>query len=120
MLRLPLTLAGGKLESAPVRPTLAGEFASLTLERMSVEQQQIFVRASASDPEAVQVLTVDVSTKPLIGLLWIGTLLLGAGCSVAWVRRTADERAIALAAHASAEIVVRRRAGGVAASPREA
>ena len=119
-LRLPLTLAGGKLESAPVRPTLAGEFASLTLERMSVEQQQIFVRASASDPEAVQVLSVDVSTKPLIGLLWIGTLLLGAGCSVAWVRRTADERAIALAAHASAEIVVRRRAGSVAASPREA
>jgi hypothetical protein len=38
-------------------------------------------------------MTVEVSSKPLIGLLWTGTILLSLGCCVAVARHVVDERA---------------------------
>ena len=64
----------------------------LYLERMAVEQNKIFVLAG--DPNSVpsQTLTAVVSTKPLIGVLWLGTILLSLGCTMAIVRRTLEEK----------------------------
>ena len=36
---------------------------------------------------------MEVSTKPLINLLWLGTLLLGVGCVMAVARHCIDGRA---------------------------
>jgi cytochrome c-type biogenesis protein CcmF len=47
------------------------------------------------------VLAAEVSRKPGMGLLWTGTLVLGAGCCLAWVRRRADAVASAAAAPAA-------------------
>jgi len=38
---------------------------------------------------------VDASVKPLIGFLWLGTILLGLGTAIAFVRRTIEGRATA-------------------------
>jgi cytochrome c biogenesis factor len=62
---------------------------------MSVEQGAILVHADTSNDDAGPILSADLSTKPMIGLLWVGTILLGVGCVVAWARRRVDERLIA-------------------------
>jgi hypothetical protein len=59
---------------------------TLVVERLSVEQSMIRVRAQ-NPSSASEVLVAEVSTKPLIGFLWVGTLMLGLGCTVAVVRR---------------------------------
>ena len=58
------------------------------------EGEQSMIRLLVEEPSATptQELIVDVSTKPLISLLWAGTILLGAGCLVALVRRSRMSR----------------------------
>jgi cytochrome c-type biogenesis protein CcmF len=94
VLRLPYTMARGQAETPPVAPTIDTEFESLQLTRMAVEQQRILVHLDRPTGDATPILSLNVSTKPIIGLLWAGTLLLGVGCTVAWARRLVDERAI--------------------------
>ena len=65
---------------------------SLTLERMSVEAGRILVLAEDHSVEPAQILGVEVSTKPLINLLWVGTLLLGVGCAIAVARRFVERK----------------------------
>ena len=125
MLRLPLTFNAGAFESTPVSPAVDAGIASLELKRMSVEQQRIFVHADTAGSAAGQTLTVEISTKPMIGLLWAGTILLGVGCGVAWTRRRADERLVARAAVESEARArppkgAERRAAARPARPREA
>jgi cytochrome c-type biogenesis protein CcmF len=88
---LPMTFAGGELESSPVAlKSLPG--VSLELARMAVEQGMIVVRADDGAGGASEILVVEASSKPLIGVLWAGTLLVGLGCTVAAVRRYVELR----------------------------
>jgi hypothetical protein len=64
----------------------------LTLHAMSVEQSIIRLLVDEPGAEAKQRMAVEVSTKPLIGLLWAGTILLGVGCTVALLRRYRSSR----------------------------
>jgi len=91
ILELPYSMAQGQAEAPPVQSTLDVALSSLTLSGMSVEQKKIFVHADTRT-QAPEVLSVHVSTKPMIGLLWAGTLLLGVGCAVAWSRRCLEAR----------------------------
>jgi cytochrome c-type biogenesis protein CcmF len=67
--------------------------ATLAIQRMSVDEGVILVRADegagASRPETM---TVQAGSKPLMSILWIGTLLLCLGCLVAVVRRVREAR----------------------------
>jgi cytochrome c-type biogenesis protein CcmF len=89
---LPYTVAQGGPQAAAVEPALTPGL-SLTLQRMSVEAGRILVLAEDLASPQTEVLGVEVSTKPLINLLWVGTLLLGVGCTMALVRRYIDGRA---------------------------
>jgi cytochrome c-type biogenesis protein CcmF len=64
----------------------------LELHAMSVEQSMIRILLDEGETHPTQTLYVEVSTKPLIGLLWAGTILLGLGCAVALLRRCRDSR----------------------------
>jgi cytochrome c-type biogenesis protein CcmF len=116
----------GALRGTPVSPTLLGGGTTLAIERMSVEEGWILVlvRGDASRGLPSQVLTAEVSTKPLIGLLWAGTLILGVGCVVAVARRYLEARDRAAACEGGsvrvqtallAKTPERRRRGRVAA-----
>jgi hypothetical protein len=90
---LPLIMSNdGHLHGHEVEvPTLPG--VTLTLQRIAVEQGLLLVQAVAPGERAYQAMTVEVSSKPLIGLLWTGTILLSLGCCVAVARHVVDERA---------------------------
>ena len=90
--RLPLAVVDGELRGEPVTPKALGGTA-LTLERMSVEQGTIRVSTGGGSEPASETLIVDASTKPLMGVLWLGTLLVGVGCAVAMTRRYLELRA---------------------------
>jgi hypothetical protein len=98
VLRLPYSMAAGQVETAPVAPTVSTGIASLAMRRMSVEQGAILVHATTTAAAATQLLSIEISTKPLIGALWAGTILLGIGCSTALARRLVDARLVARAA----------------------
>jgi cytochrome c-type biogenesis protein CcmF len=103
---LSLELVEGKSQGRPVSPaSLPG--LTLTLRGMSVERGLIRVSAQEGDGEASETLVVEASTKPLIGLLWSGTILLGLGCGIAWARQLHEARAQALrcGAHRSWRVV---------------
>jgi cytochrome c-type biogenesis protein CcmF len=90
---LPMRIAEGRLVGEAVSPkSLPG--VSLTLDRMSVEDGLVLVRTDDGSGEASAALVVEASVKPLIGLLWAGTLLLGVGCTIAAVRRWSELRAM--------------------------
>jgi hypothetical protein len=82
---LPLQVTQTGLQAAPVRSSLLPG-ATLMLQRMAVEQGTVYVAVSGVGGSAAPVLVAEVSTKPLIGLLWLGTIVLGLGCTVAAVR----------------------------------
>ena len=90
--RLPLAVVDGELRGAPVSPaTLPG--ATLTLRKMSVEQGIVVVDAGGGATEGTpETLIVEASAKPLMGILWLGTFLIGIGCAVAGWRRYVELR----------------------------
>jgi cytochrome c-type biogenesis protein CcmF len=65
---------------------------ALELHAMSVEEKMVRILIDDHASPRTETLNVEVSTKPLIGLLWAGTFLLGIGCSVALLRRFLDSR----------------------------
>jgi cytochrome c-type biogenesis protein CcmF len=90
---LPVSFADGRFAGEPVSPrSLPG--VSLKLERMSVEDGLVLVRADDGSAAASETLIVEASVKPLIGLLWTGTLLVGLGCTLAAIRRWLELRAM--------------------------
>jgi cytochrome c-type biogenesis protein CcmF len=88
---LPYSVVQGGVQTPAVEPGLTPGL-SLTMQRMSVEAGRILVLAEDLAAEQTQILGVEVSTKPLINLLWVGTLLLGVGCVLALARRYIDGR----------------------------
>jgi len=81
-LDLPMEVTESGLQAAPV-PSSVLPGATLTLQRMSVEQGTVYVAVAGVGGSAAPVLVTEISTKPLIGVLWLGTLLLTLGCAVA-------------------------------------
>jgi cytochrome c-type biogenesis protein CcmF len=61
---------------------------SIAMTAMSVEQKKIRVQLAGEEE-----LVVDVSTKPLMMVVWTGVVLIIAGTFVAWRRRTAPAEA---------------------------
>jgi len=91
-IELPFGSVEGQLRGTPVPPTLLGGGTTLAIQRMSVEEGWILVLVRGDGGIPSQVLTAEISTKPLIGLLWAGTLVLGLGCLVAVARRYVEAR----------------------------
>lgn len=88
---LPFGVVGGRARGEAVVPKLLPEI-SLTVDRLSVEQSRVLVAVEDRGAAASRVMSVEISTHPLIGLLWAGTILLGLGCTVAITRRVVDRR----------------------------
>jgi cytochrome c-type biogenesis protein CcmF len=84
-LQLPMEVTENGLQATAV-PSRVLPGAQLTLQRMSVEQGTVFVAVAGVGGSAAPVLVTEISTKPLIGILWLGTILLTLGCTVAAVR----------------------------------
>lgn len=103
---LPMTVTAAGIEPGMMAIELLPGLL-FSLERMMVEQDIVLVRVIDPAAPPVQILTVEVSTKPLIHLLWAGTILLLLGCTVAGVRRY-REIAIVAAVTRGAIIVTRK------------
>jgi len=86
MVELPFGSIEGELRGTPVSSELLGG-GTIAVQRLSVEGGFILVYGDAFRGVPSQVLVAEISTKPLIGLLWTGTLVLGLGCLVAVARR---------------------------------
>jgi hypothetical protein len=82
---LPMQVTESGLQATAV-PSSVLSGASFTLQRMSVEQGIVYVAVTGVGGSAAPVLVTEISTKPLIGVLWLGTILLTLGCAVAAVR----------------------------------
>ncbi len=115
---LPLIMSNdGHLHGHEVEvPTLPGVM--LTLQRIAVEQELLLVQAVAPGERAYQAMTVEVSSKPFIGFLWTGTILLSLGCCVAVARHVVDERAARALRDADATRSVPIRAAAKQRKPR--
>lgn len=101
---LPLRAGDEGMEGTPVTIGLL-DGARFTFRRMSVEEGSIQIEvtdpasgASGHDAEPdghpEETLIVDASVKPLIGLLWLGTIFLGLGTTLALVRRATERRIV--------------------------
>jgi cytochrome c-type biogenesis protein CcmF len=108
---LPFGMVDGRLGGSRV-PVESVPGTTLAMQQLSVEQGMIRVRVE-NPSAASQVLVAEVSTKPLIGFLWAGTLFLGLGCTVAVVRRVRETQPATSEASATA-----RSHGGRAGSHR--
>jgi cytochrome c-type biogenesis protein CcmF len=86
---LPFDVGQSGAQGRPVESRLMPGLV-LTLDQMSVESARILVLAEDRSTEPTQILSVEVSTKPLVNLLWVGTLLLGVGCVIAVARRIVE------------------------------
>ena len=103
---LPVTADASGMRGTPVAvPMMPG--VSLTLERMSVEQKRVLVHVDEGGHDAPPVMLAELSTKPVMGLLWAGTALLLLGCCVAATRRFRDSRATVDAGSATATVAPR-------------
>jgi hypothetical protein len=60
----------------------------MNLDRPNFPQGAMF--STTNVPDATETLYLDVSTKPMIGLVWLGTLLYTAGGLVAYRRRALE------------------------------
>jgi hypothetical protein len=65
---------------------------TLSLSRIGVEQQLIQVQIRREG--MAQTLIVAASLKPMMNVLWAGTLIMTLGCGVAVIRRYVDKRAL--------------------------
>ena len=90
-LALPYSVGDAGTQGSPVAVTLMPGLV-LTTQQLSVEAKRILVLAEDRNVQPTEVLNVTVSTKPLIGLLWFGTLLLGIGCVIAVARRIKERK----------------------------
>ena len=63
----------------------------LALARMDADHGRIAVLPPGTAAAAVPVVTVDMSTKPLVNLVWVGALLMLLGTAMAGVRRAQEQ-----------------------------
>jgi len=98
--KLPMVAAGAQMAGELVRPaSLPGT--TLKLDRMAVEQK--LVRVEIHDPGGSETLLTTVTIKPLMNVLWSGTIVMALGCVVAATRRYVEKRAMLAAAPQPAE-----------------
>ncbi len=91
MKALPMRVGDRRMQGEPVMSDLL-DGSVLTLMGMLVEEGRIRVHiddGSWTDPE---ILAVEAAVKPMMGLLWVGTALLGLGPLIAFIRRTREKR----------------------------
>jgi cytochrome c-type biogenesis protein CcmF len=85
-LSLPFAVSASGMEGKPVE-SKSLEGVALAVDRMAVEQKMVRVRLDDGSGGNPEMLLVEASTKPLIGALWAGTIVLAAGCVIAAIRR---------------------------------
>jgi cytochrome c biogenesis factor len=90
-LTLTMKYVDGKMEANAIKLPIHGGENSIAMSRMMVDQQMIEIMTESGS--GVETLVVEVSHKPLMNLLWAGTILLLIGCTVAAIRRYIDKRA---------------------------
>ena len=91
---LPMSIVDGEMVGRPVPiPGLDGR--TLTFRRMSVEERlvELDVGGGQEAPPMPEALLVEVSLKPLLWVLWVGTALLALGSAIALTRRVVERRA---------------------------
>jgi cytochrome c-type biogenesis protein CcmF len=93
VLSLPFSATGGRMEGMPIALTVLPN-TSFRVAAISVEQKLIRVIAEESAAGAVQppTMVVQASSKPLMSVMWLGTMFLCLGCVVAVARRVVDLR----------------------------
>ncbi len=84
---------GLKASAAGTEPIVAQvpELGPLTVARMDADNGRVAVLPPATAAAAVSVITVDMSTKPLVNLVWVGALLMLLGTAIAGVRRAGEQ-----------------------------
>jgi cytochrome c-type biogenesis protein CcmF len=90
---LPMSVVDGEMVGRPVPiPDLDGR--TLTFRRMSVEERlvELEVGGGPPAPQEPEVLLVEVSLKPFLWVLWVGTTLLALGAAIALARRVFERR----------------------------
>jgi cytochrome c-type biogenesis protein CcmF len=90
-LTLSMEYIDGRMQSKAVALPIHGGENSIAMNRMMVDQQMIEILTESGS--GTETLVVFVTHKPLINMLWAGTILLLLGCTVAAVRRYVDKRA---------------------------
>jgi cytochrome c-type biogenesis protein CcmF len=96
------TYKGGRGGEPVITPALVPGSGGITLSPGRVDAENGTVRVQVFDPNLPAAgpepasLVIDASTKPLIGLVWIGTLLVMAGITVAIALRGKDVASIPL------------------------
>ena len=75
--------------SEPISADVPG-LGALVLARMDADRGRIAVLAPGGSA-AVQMVVVDMSTKPLVNLVWVGALLMLVGTAMAGVRRAGEQ-----------------------------
>jgi cytochrome c-type biogenesis protein CcmF len=90
---LPMSVVDGEMVGRPVPiPDLDGR--TLTFRRMSVEERlvELEVGGGSPAPQEPEALLVEVSLKPFLWVLWLGTTLLTLGSAIALTRRVIERR----------------------------
>ncbi|MBD3868098.1 MAG: cytochrome c biogenesis protein CcsA [Acidobacteria bacterium] len=90
-LTLTMKYINGKMEATAIKLPIHGGENSIAMSRMMVDQGTIEILTESGS--GLETLVVSVSHKPLMNLLWTGTILLLLGCTVAAIRRYIDKRA---------------------------
>ena len=91
-LTLTMKYINGKMEATAIKLPIHGGENSIAMSRMMVDQGTIEILTESGS--GLETLVVSVSHKPLMNLLWTGTILLLLGCTVAAIRRYIDKRAV--------------------------
>jgi hypothetical protein len=91
IVELPMLASGTQMVGEPLNPaSLPGT--TLRLDRLSVEEK--LVRVEIDGPGASETLLATVTVKPMINVLWAGTIVMAIGCVVAASRRYVEKRAM--------------------------
>ena len=96
------TYQGGRTGEPVITPAMVPGSGGITLSPGRIDAENGTVQVQVYDPSIAAVgpepasLVIDVSTKPLIALVWLGTLLVMAGILVAIARRGKDVASVPL------------------------
>lgn len=96
---LPMSVVEGEMIGTPV-PIRGLDGRTLSFRRMSVEERRVDLMVGGGQPAASpkpETLLVEVSVKPFLWVLWVGTTLLCLGAAIALTRRVVERGAAAAA-----------------------
>jgi cytochrome c biogenesis factor len=90
--RISPGLSASAAGTQPVPAEVPG-LGALSLARMDADHGRIAVMLPGTQT-MVSVVTIDMSTKPWVNLVWVGALLMLIGTAMAGVRRAREQRAV--------------------------